>query len=541
MPELAITAPDGSVRNLALDRGHLSLGRSGDNNLPFPEDDSLSRHHLLLESLPDQWSVTDLGSKNGTFVNGSRLTARRALAPGDVIAAGRVRLKFVAAGPPPIPAPAIFDEDASPLRLTASTNLASVLSAHIAGAAKPDRTVSILLHAGRELAARRPLAELFPLILDLAIEASGAERGIVLTLENGQLTARASRGDGFRISTAIRDRVINQRASLLIRDTSLEESLRDRRSIVTQSVRSFMAVPLQTEDRVFGLIYVDASEFVHSFSPGDLDLLTVISNVAAIRIEHERLADIERQDRLREAELEQAAHIQQGLLPAAPPDFPGIDLAGFNAACRTVGGDYFDYLVAPGNRLVLALGDVAGKGMPAALLMASLQARVTSLAESAESTAAVVRSLNRGLAAYCPRNRFITFFLAILDPATGELTYTNAGHNPTIIVRAGGDVELLEEGGPVLAILPSFPYSEHQTQLRPGDLLFLYSDGLTEAEDGECVEFGEARLIELLRAHPAASAEAVISAVREAVQTWTGGRPLADDMTMLAVRLAPAE
>lgn len=538
MPELAITAPDGSVRSIPLDRGHLSLGRSGDNNLPFPEDDSLSRHHLLIETLAEHWSVTDLGSKNGTFVNGARLTRRRVLVAGDVVAAGRVRLKFVAAGPPPAPAPAIFEEDATAFRLTATTSLANVLSTRGSGVARTDRTIAILLHAGRELAARRPLDELFPLILDLAIEASGAERGIVLTLDNGQLTASASRGDGFRISTAVRDRVLNQRASLLVRDTSLEESLRDRRSIVTQAVRSFMAVPLQTEARVFGLIYVDASEIVHSFSPGDLDLLTVISNVAAIRIEHERLAEIERQDRLREAELEQAAHIQQGLLPAEPPAIPGLDLAGFNAACRTVGGDYFDYLLAPDNRVVLALGDVAGKGMPAALLMASLQARVTSLAESGGSTAAIVRSLNRGLSAYCPRNRFITFFLALLDPATGELTYTNAGHNPTMLVRAGGEVQLLDEGGPVLAILPSFPYSEYSARLESGDLLFLYSDGLTEAEDTEGVEFGENRLIELLRAQRGASAETVIAAVREAVQTWTGGRALADDMTILAVRRA---
>ncbi|WP_321472964.1 SpoIIE family protein phosphatase [uncultured Paludibaculum sp.] len=538
MSELAITAPDGSVRTVALDRGHLSLGRSGDNNLPFPEDDSLSRHHLLFEPSRDQWSVTDLGSKNGTFVNGVRVTGRHPLHPGDVISAGRVRLQFRAAGPPPVPSPAIFDEDTTPIRLTASTNLASVLSAHVAGVARSDRTISILLHAGRELAARRPLDELFPLILDLAIEAAGAERGIVLTLDNGQLTARASRGEGFRISSAVRDRVLKQRASLLIRDTSLEESLRDRRSIVTQSVRSFMAVPLQTEDRVFGLIYVDASEIVHSFTPGDLDLLTVISNVAAIRIEHERLAEIERMDRLHEAELEQAAHIQQGLLPAHPPDIPGIDLAGFNAACRTVGGDYFDYLLTPDDHLVLALGDVAGKGMPAALLMASLQARVTSLVESISSPSALVRSLNRGLSAYCPRNRFITFFLAILDPASGELTYTNAGHNPTILIRRDGQLELLTDGGPVLAIVPSFPYSEHKTQLCPGDLLFLYSDGLTEAEDAEGEEFGEARLVDLLRSSPATSAESLITAVRDAVQDWTGGRALADDLTMLAVRLS---
>ncbi len=254
--------------------------------------------------------------------------------------------------------------------------------------------------------------------------------------------------------------------------------------------------------------------------------------------QRDALVFIERQDRLREAELEQAAHIQQGLLPGAPPDLPGIDMAGFNAACRTVGGDYFDYLLTPDNRLAIAIGDVAGKGMPAALLMASLQARVTSLVESAVSTASLVRSLNRGLSSYCPRNRFITFFLAILDPATGELLYTNAGHNPTILMRRAGQVELLEDGGPVLAILPSFPYSEHRTQLRPGDLLFLYSDGLTEAENTEGQEFGENQLMSVLSANPTASAEALITAVRGAVQDWTGGRALADDLTMLAVRLA---
>ena len=157
----------------------------------------------------------------------------------------------------------------------------------------------------------------------------------------------------MRISSAVRDRVLESRTSVLVRDTALDEALRKRHSIVAQSVRTLMAVPLQTDDKVIGLIYVDSPEFFRQFTTDDLNLLTVLANVAGIRIERERLAEVEQAERLMAAELEQAAEIQRQLLPSAAPSVPGLDLAGYTAPCRTVGGDYYDFLTLPDGRIGL--------------------------------------------------------------------------------------------------------------------------------------------------------------------------------------------
>src|SRR5207253_7506017 len=163
----------------------------------------------------------------------------------------------------------------------------------------------------------------------------------------------------------------------------LDQALRGQVSIVEHKVRSMIAVPLQTNDRVIGLIYVDAPHVMREFSREDLNLLTVMANVAAIRIEHARLNEIEEAERAMAKEMEQAAQIQNGLLPSAAPRVEGLDIAGKTVPCRTVGGDYFDYLTFPDGRVGMLVGDVAGKGMPARLLMSSLQASVHLLLEEA--------------------------------------------------------------------------------------------------------------------------------------------------------------
>jgi sigma-B regulation protein RsbU (phosphoserine phosphatase) len=211
-----------------------------------------------------------------------------------------------------------------------------------------------------------------------------------------------------------------------------------RQSIVGQRVRTLIAVPLQTRDCIIGLIYVDSPSLTRVFTKDDLNLLTVMANTAATRIENERLTEIEHQERLMARDLEQAAEIQQRHLPGAAPTLPGLDLAGHNAPCRTVGGDYYDFFPYPNGRVAMVLGDVSGKGMPASLLMMSLQARVQVLIEEPENLGVVMTRLNRLTATTCPSNRFITFFMCLLDGATGDLIFANAGHNPPLIMRMAG-------------------------------------------------------------------------------------------------------
>lgn len=284
------------------------------------------------------------------------------------------------------------------------------------------------------------------------------------------------------------------------------------------------------------MIYVDSPFFVREFTLDDLNLLTVMANVAAIRIERERLAEVEQTERFLASELQQAADIQRQFLPAGAPAIKGLDLAGFNASCRTVGGDYYDFLPYPDGSVALALGDVSGKGMSAALLMMGFQARVQVLAEEPEDPAELVARLNRIVCTSCPSNRFITFFFGRFDPHTGELCYCNAGHNPPILLRAGGSVERLQEGGMVLGILPRAPFGSARCRFDVGDLVVLFSDGVSEAVNPAGEEFGEEKLVDLLRAVRSETAQGILDTVNRSVREWSAGAPPADDITLVAAR-----
>jgi sigma-B regulation protein RsbU (phosphoserine phosphatase) len=297
-----------------------------------------------------------------------------------------------------------------------------------------------------------------------------------------------------------------------------------------------IAVPLQTNDRVIGLIYVDSPDLIREFTKEDLGLLTVMANVAAIRIEHARLNEIELMERAMSKELEQAAHIQMGLLPSRSPQVPGMDIAGNTAPSRTVGGDYYDYLEFPDGRVGMLVGDVAGKGMPASLLMSSLQARVKVLFEDGDHLAEKITRLNKATSANTPDNRFITFFMTVADPKTGELVYTNAGHNPPVLVRKAGGFDLLEGGGMILGILPMAQYTESHINMEPGDTLVLYSDGVTEAVNRADEDFGEKRLAELVASLQDRPAKEIVAAVNAEVARFTEGAPPADDITVVVAR-----
>jgi sigma-B regulation protein RsbU (phosphoserine phosphatase) len=179
---------------------------------------------------------------------------------------------------------------------------------------------------------------------------------------------------------------------------------------------------------------------------------------------------------------------------------------------------------------------VSGKGMPASLMMMALQARVQVLAEDPGNMAHFMTRLNKATCAKCPSNRFITFFFSVLNAATGELAYANAGHNPPILVRSNGDAEMLEGGGPVLGILSIAPYSEMRAQLDHGDMLVLYSDGVTEANNPAYDEFDEERFIEVLKAHRTLPAAEIVQAVIKAVTEFAAGAPQADDITLLVAK-----
>jgi len=542
--ELIIRDLDGNTATITLDHDRITLGRSGANELSYPDDIGLSRQHLALVNHEGHWTVEDLKSKNGTLLNGVRIEKPMPFLPGDRVSAGHLTIEFADAGQAALNTVVFVDntEEFSNSATTVVASLDGVLGpqaddlnkTHVLQGSPQMRA---LIRAGRELAGHRPLAELFPLIMDLSVEAVMAGRGVLTTLDGEELNVRAARGEGFKISTTVRDRVINEKASLLVRDAQLDLNLREHMSIVEQKVRSMIAVPLQTNDRVIGLIYVDTPNTIREFTREDLNLLTVMANVAAIRIEHARLNEIEEAERAMAKEMHQAALIQQGLLPSSAPATEGLDIAAKAVASRSVGGDYFDFIKYPDGRVALMVGDVAGKGMPAALLMSSLQARAHVVFEEPDDLAKKMARLNKSTCASCPDNRFITFFTCIVDPKSGKVIYTNAGHNPPVVVRAKGGFETLGgAGGMILGILPMAQYQEAEVALEPGDVLVLFSDGVTEAVDPEDHDFGEERLAKLVASMRERPATEIVQEVHRAVHAFTQGAPPADDITVVVAR-----
>ena len=257
--------------------------------------------------------------------------------------------------------------------------------------------------------------------------------------------------------------------------------------------------------------------------------------VAALKdaLQRERAAA---QERL-EHDVTIAQQVQTRLFPQKAPEVRGVECAGVCRPARSVAGDYYDFLALDSGHLGVAVGDVSGKGLPAALLMASLQGALRSFASMENgSPARLARDLNAQIRSLTERNRFVTFFWAVLDGRTGGLSYVNAGHNPPMLVRASGAVERLRSGGPPLGILVDPDYHEGTTALAPGDLLVVFTDGVTEASDASETEYGEERLTGVVRGAASLPTREVCQRVLEAVAAFEAGGDQYDDITVVAAR-----
>jgi len=523
---------------LRLEAASYRVGRAASNELSYRGVSGLSREHLAIEREGDHWLARDLGSTYGSLVNGERISEPRILRSGDRITAGQLTLVYRDGAKPAADTVVFTDEESA---TAGSTTMSESLQGLIAEESEEgSRHMQALITAGRELATHLPLDKLFHLILDLSVEAAGAARGVLMTLENGELQVRSTKGQGLRISSHVRDLVIQEKRSLLVRDAMMDSELADHASIVLSQIRSMMAVPLQTEDRVIGLIYLDSSHFVKEFTKQDLSLLTVMANMAAVRIENARLAEVEQAERLRARELEHAAMIQRSMLPSTFPPFPDrtdFELHAAMVPAKEVGGDLFDFFLLDPERLGFVVGDVSGKGVPAALFMAVTRTLLRAAAYHEESPGACLTYMNRSLSEQQASGMFVTLFYGILNTRTGALEYSNAGHNPPYIFAPDGQVRALKERcGPMLGLFEGFQYPTRSTAVSTGEGVLVFTDGVTEAckKGGEFFE--ESRLEAYLAANGSRPAEELVRGLHAEVERFEAGARRADDMTVLALR-----
>jgi serine phosphatase RsbU (regulator of sigma subunit) len=335
---------------------------------------------------------------------------------------------------------------------------------------------------------------------------------------------------------------MEERVSLLLPNVLEDVRFKSEDSILASGIRTAMCAPLwftatgEGKDSVIGLVYVDSLQHSHAFTEDDLRVLTALANVAAAKIENVRLLEESLEKRRMEEDMRMAAEIQTGLLPREAPRLAGWDLAGCNRPCRTVGGDYYDFAIE-GGRLLLALGDVSGKGTGAALLMTVLRAAVRAHWTEPHLAEAVAR-INRTVCQNVPSSKYVTFFLAALDPATGRLHFVNAGHNPPLLVRAGGEVETLSDGGLVLGMFENVVYDGGHVDLRAGDTLVVYSDGVTETWDPDGEEFGEESLRALAVRNRTLAAEELQAAILREIERFEAGARATDDRTIVVLKRA---
>jgi sigma-B regulation protein RsbU (phosphoserine phosphatase) len=268
----------------------------------------------------------------------------------------------------------------------------------------------------------------------------------------------------------------------------------------------------------------------------ETSLVSLISRQVGISLVNGALHEEQLATRLFEEEVATARRIQQQLLPETPPALPGWDVCASNSPSRQVGGDYHDFLPLPDNRVGLAIGDVSGKGVPAALLMSNLQAALRVRALGWHPVDRVVQDVNRQICRNTGYGSFISFFLGDLEPSEGRLSFVNAGHNAPLIVRRDGTVEPLETGGLLLGVFPEASYQRGEVRLDPGDVLAMYTDGVTEAWSPAGDMFSEDRLVQTLVRHRDRSAAELHDTVLAEVRSFQQGRPPDDDLTLVLLK-----
>jgi serine phosphatase RsbU (regulator of sigma subunit) len=541
MPALKLALPDGGRRVVSLDRDRITIGRAKENDIFLP-DRWLSRKHAEIQRSAEDYWLVDLGSKNGTLVNDQRVRERLRLRSGDVITLGEHALTFSGDGNEA----ANDQSDTEPVgtQIFSARELSQQFrtpSSDAHGLARQNHVLRVLSDAASALLAHRPLPEIFERVLDLIFEAVAAERAaILLTSPSGEAEIKAQRvrsGPAVpRISRSIARRVLEERVAVLIPNVLEDMTLKGQESVVMTGVRSAICAPLWlsgAQDTVIGLVYIDTQRTKYVFDTEDLRVVTALANLAAAKIENARLLEESLEKRRLEADVQAAAEIQARLLPAAAPTLAGWGLVGSTRACHTVGGDYYDF-EREGGALLLALGDVSGKGMGAALLMAVLRAAVRGQWAEPALADAVCR-INRTVCQNVPSNKYVTFFLARLDPASGSLCYVNAGHNPPLLLRADGGVERLSDGGMVLGLFDSVPYAESSVTMKRGDVLVVYSDGVTEAFSESGAEFGEAGVARTAGENRHEPAATIHERLLATVDAYDRGKAV-DDRTLIVLK-----
>lgn len=572
MAILQVTSGAASGTQFSLNTDRIVLGRHPNCQIVLPSG-VVSRHHAQILESHGTFYVEDLRSRNGTFVNEQKIDRRTELEDGDKIRLCDIVLEFVRAPSAlsglaiaddmaPAPQPELLDSmqsgvlEHSHLYQTTRPDASSFDSATAIRRFAPgtphqssvDPTVKLkaLLEftqaLGRDLQIESVLPKMLVTLFNIFPQ---AEQGFVLLKdpESGKLRVKASRTRGgneaesVAVSMTVVRHALQTRESVLSRNVLDDSRFNKSTALSRMRIASVMCVPMvNPEEEAVGVIQIVTRDPDHAFSEDDLDLLASLAAQASMAVENARLHEEQVLRRELERDLEFATQVQLGFLPKSRPVVPDYSFGDYYEAALSVGGDYFDYVSLPDGRVAMAIGDVAGKGMPAALLMARLYSSTRFQLLTKKSIEAAISGLNEELASSGLGHRFITFLLMLIDPAEHTISIVNAGHLPPLLRKQSGEVIPLarEAASLPLGIMPELTYSSEQIEIEPGDTILAYTDGVTEAMNENHEIYGSERLMSFLSRSDLPISD-LISELVEHVEQFTGEATLRDDTCIIGV------
>jgi len=527
------------------------LGRHPDCDIVL-DVGAVSRQHAQITQVGAGFYVEDLNSRNGTWVNGEQVQGRRLLRENDRLKICDILFTFHHDQPGKVPevtdsdssAVTVLDEDSGGGSTIMSTINIGSSSSGVRMKVNPEvklRAMIDIAHSlGKALALDQVLSGVLDSLFKIFVQ---ADRGFVLLRQSpaGQLVPRAVKhrrensDDTIRISRTIVNQVMNSKEAVLSADAASDARFEMSQSVADFRIRSMMCAPLvDTDGDAIGILQVDTVDQRSRFQQEDLDVLASVANQVAIAVQNAQLHEASLRQKAMERDLLLAHNVQQRLLPSAAPQVPGYGFFDFYEPANQIGGDYYDYIELPGNRLGVVLADVSGKGISAALLVAKLSADVRYCLVSEARPERAMARLNGSFIRGGWEDRFVTIVLAVLDLASHEVTIVNAGHMPPLLRRGDGHIEALgeEESGLPIGVDADSQYQQSSFQLEPNEWVTIFTDGISEAMNQEREIYGLDRLHARLRS-PADNVVSQGRGVLSDVKRFVGKHPQSDDMCLI--------
>lgn len=529
-----------------LEPGSYTLGRKLGCSFYIP-DSTISRAHAKIE-VDDNYlcHLTDLGSHNGTLVNSIKVLDRIKIKEGDTICFGQAEFRIVN-----------FEENPSTYsRPTATrlseTDLEKSVYLSIDEALKPPTTkpeempdlFPVFSEMARMLVLHEPKEHMLHRSLELIAKVIPTDRLAVLVkpessdeiLTAATLVSKGEESGSLNLSHTIIDDILKQKQAILIADPKNDPRYREQASIIISEMKSAMAVPIFDEGEVHGILYADTTNPLQMYTDNHLRLMATFGNIIASRLQNYTLAEQREERKILDAELRRASSIQKRLLVSQIPTYDNYSLTTYQDQCRAVGGDLYDVTTLPDGRILFLVADVSGKGMGAALLMANILASFRILfGEPKFDLLHAVTQVNRQLVSFSDAGDFATLFVGVIDPEKHELEFINAGHNPPMKIGENGRIELLEPCGIMIGAFDLVEWEVKQTAMNLGDLILLFTDGVTEAE-GLDEQYGETRLTDFLKSNRARDPEQIRDELVLEIERFTQDTPQSDDITLLLVK-----